>query len=719
MIEVEGPGGVVVEFPDGTSRDVMTSAMQKKFSAPASSPVPAAPAPEASAAPAASTQPSLMDKIFPRYGLAHEVANGMTFGTYPNIEAGVIAGVEGLKNALGVGNGKSIADNYSDDLKSAQDARRSFRGQAPIVSATADAAGGFATGGALARNGVTLIGRMTNEGLGNLLPRMAAAGTEGALYGAAAGAGGSEGDFSDRLKAAAQNVPVGAFLGGASVPAIDYAIKPAANFVSNIYGGFRDPQGQGRDMLVQSIMRDRVTPETMAQRIETAAAAGQPEYMAMDAGGKNTARLNKLAGRTPGTYRDEVTRTLDARQGDAAACVGNFVDEAAGGGPTARQHETAIGQSRTVEGQQMYDRAYAHPAPQGQFYDDMMQRPSVQQAMQTVERTAAENQMPLSDLFTEVPNPNARTVTNQVPSSVLGADGQPVMRAETTVENPTIRIPTTRGWDMIKRSLDTQVDAGFRSTDAAQRTAAAATRQTRDALRQQLGTDNPDYLAALQRFGDTSTAANAITAGRDVVARPSTATREAVDAVPPGQRDLASAGSAEAFRDKLDRTTSGQDVTRIFDSNNARAALDRMSTDPVARAVLGDAGSSSARSGRLGREQDMAATRRMMAGGSDTAENLVDQAPASLLNGLGLTLTGQWRRGPAMLAEAIGNAGRGMNENTAREIGDYLATADPARIRSLQQLFEASQQRAMESSAAPAMISAFFNAPRQRSDQRR
>lgn len=33
-IEVEGPGGVIVEFPAGTSRDVMTAAMRKKFGGP-------------------------------------------------------------------------------------------------------------------------------------------------------------------------------------------------------------------------------------------------------------------------------------------------------------------------------------------------------------------------------------------------------------------------------------------------------------------------------------------------------------------------------------------------------------------------------------------------------------------------------------------------------------------------------------------------------------
>ncbi|MBS7698603.1 hypothetical protein [Chelatococcus sp. YT9] len=42
MIEVEAPDGTIVEFPDGTSIDVMRAAMQKRFGAPNNEPVPQA-----------------------------------------------------------------------------------------------------------------------------------------------------------------------------------------------------------------------------------------------------------------------------------------------------------------------------------------------------------------------------------------------------------------------------------------------------------------------------------------------------------------------------------------------------------------------------------------------------------------------------------------------------------------------------------------------------
>jgi hypothetical protein len=277
-----------------------------------------------------------------------------------------------------------------------------------------------------------------------------------------------------------------------------------------------------------------------------------------------------------------------------------------------------------------------------------------------------------------------------------------------------------RGWDMVKRSLDAQVDAGYRSTDAAQRTAAGATRETRDALRRQLGEDNPDYAAALARYADDSTALNAVQAGRERVSSPSDATREAFQAVPDGQRDLARVGAAAEIRtNKLGNVRSGQDATQKFDTANSRQMLDDIAVDPVARAVLGNPGSPATRSGRLGREQEMAGTRRMMAGGSDTAENLIDQAPPGLMQGLGLVLSGHPIRGAGQLGEVIRRAGSGVNERSARTIGDYLSSNDPTTIRELADLFMQTQAREAAPSVAGPTISAAFNAPRQRSDRER
>jgi hypothetical protein len=301
---------------------------------------------------------------------------------------------------------------------------------------------------------------------------------------------------------------------------------------------------------------------------------------------------------------------------------------------------------------------------------------------------------------------------------VLGPDGQPIMRTETTVENPTIRVPTMRGWDMVKRSLDAQVDAGYRSADAAQRTAAGATRETRDQLRRQLGDDNPEYRAALARYSNDSEALDAVQAGRDLARSPSDATREAVDAVPAGHADLPRIGAAAEIRNtKLDRSRSGQDATQAFDNNSMRQTLDTIAVDPTARAVLGNAGVPGVRGGRLGREQEMSGTRRAMAGGSDTAENLGDQAPPGLLQALGLVATGHPIRGAGMLGEVVSRGARGLNEDSAREVGRYLMSNQPDTVRALADLFATSQAASRAPSISSPLFSAATEAPRQRSDR--
>lgn len=63
---------------------------------------------------------------------------------------------------------------------------------------------------------------------------------------------------------------------------------------------------------------------------------------------------------------------------------------------------------------------------------------------------------------------------------------------------------------------------------------------------------------------------------------------------------------------------------------------------------------------------------------------------------------------------AISRTASGMNENVARQVGDYLMSTDPNRIRSIAEMFADAQARAATPSLAPALADAALNAPRQR-----
>ncbi|MGA0594104.1 hypothetical protein [Enterovirga sp. CN4-39] len=685
--------------------------------APGAAQDPNAPAPEA---PGLARQ--IFDAMFPRYGVAASVANGMTFGTLPNIQAGTKAGANAVLNAIGLGDGRAIGETYDRTLAEQQDARRRFEAEHPFLNPVLNAAGGFATGVGLAREGATLVGRetlpvlgrMTGSGAGQTAKRAAAGAVEGAGYGAAAGFGGGEGGFENRAKAAGDNLAVGAALGAAAPVAVDLASR-AGGAVRDVVRSVRNPEGRADDWLVRRIMQDRTSPDEIATAVQQAAAAGQPEFMAVDAAGRNTQKLAKAASRAPGSFRDEAFGRLNARQEGQATRLGQFSDEALGQtGVGAFNTEQGIVNARRTASQRHYDEAYSAPAPSGQFYDEMLDRQSVQDALRTVERTAAENQLPLTEVFAEIPNPNARTVTRQVPTSVLGPDGQPIMRTETELENPTLRVPTMRGWDMIKRALDTQVNTAFGSVDPAQRSLAQAVRETRDQLRQRLADDNPAYGQALKRYADDTTALEAIQTGRDLAkARNADEAGLAFRQMTPGEQDLARAGAAREIGVKLENQPVGNDKTRIFSTPNMEQKIELLSPDPTIRAIFGE---------RVARERTMASTRRGITGGSDTAENLgeaVDLPGATALARLaeGRLLSAIFH-GTAGAAAGAGRAATGMTEPVAQRVGSYLTSTDPAEIRALGDLFAAAQSRAQAPAVGTAGTIAAIEAPRQRSGRR-
>lgn len=628
--------------------------------------------------------------------LSNKIVQGATFNSADEITSGLSA-------LLGAIVGKNPATTFENmqEFQRQQNAR--VTEESPIASTVAEITGGALSGSKLAEGGVTLVGRMANEGVRNLVPRMAAGAAEGLGYGVTSGFFGADGGVGDRADQALENAPLSAAVGAAAVPATD--------LVSAIFGRLapiftRDPNQHGDELIARGLVRDNQSPDDLAAAVEAARTAGQGEYRAVDAAGRNVQRVGAIAAKTPGEARNEIQQTLAARQQGQGDRIGSYVDEALGAvGPDAYSTEQGIVAARRAAAGPMFARADAAPPPTGQFYDDMLQRQSVQDALRTVERVAAEKQTPISDLFTEIPNPNP--TTRQVPSSVLDPSGNPVMRTE--IVDPTIRVPTARGWRMIKENLDTAVNTGFASQDAATRSGAEAIKQTRNALREQLAADNPAYGEALARFRGDSEALDAIQTGRDLYkARNPDEARAALQEVDAGQRDLSRIGFAREAGVDLQNARAGQDKTLMFDKPNLQRKLDDMVEDPVARALLND---------RVARERDMVRAGRTMTGGSSTYENLADGEGVSDAGGaLAALLSGNPMRAIGLAGgQALGALSRratGMNEDVANRVTDYLMSADPQQIRSLADLFREIQDRAYAPSLAPSIISAGANAPR-------
>lgn len=188
MIEVEGPGGVVVEFPDGTPREVMSSAMQKKFGG------------------GGQDRPWYSKFGSAADDMARIAANGMTFG-YADKLAGW-AGREG-----------------TEAERAKTEAARSRAGSAGVA---ADLGGGLATGMGLSGAGLTAAKLVPQglKGLTGLGARTAAMGAEGAAYGAANALGND------------QDVGTGAMLGAGAGVAGNLVGEGASKLVGKVAGAF-------------------------------------------------------------------------------------------------------------------------------------------------------------------------------------------------------------------------------------------------------------------------------------------------------------------------------------------------------------------------------------------------------------------------------------------------------------------------------------------------
>ena len=152
--------------------------------------------------------------------LVRKIASGATFNTADKLAAG--------------GNALFGAGNYNENLAQERQKTKESGERLGGMAAPAEAIGGLMTGGALAKNGLSLVGRYgPNFGL---LGNMGLGAGEGFLYGAAHGAGSTDtGNVSDYVKNAAEEGTKGAVF-GALVPPVISGVSGAASLIGNKIG---------------------------------------------------------------------------------------------------------------------------------------------------------------------------------------------------------------------------------------------------------------------------------------------------------------------------------------------------------------------------------------------------------------------------------------------------------------------------------------------------
>jgi len=233
MIEVELPDGTIAEFPDGTSPDVMRSALQKRFSAPVNPPSDQAVPPAQLAELSQLTQGAgMQDERSTLGAIGHGVDSAMR-GAADAMSFGFADELSALGQAA-TGLGGDFGD-YSRNLSRERITQKVRDNYNPYSSNAGRVAGALGTGLGLAKSGASFAGRAIDKG-SNLARVAGASAVDGLLLGGAQGFGSGEG-LSDRVSQAKKGATTGAVVGAAvplAISGISAGVRKAVSpFASN------------------------------------------------------------------------------------------------------------------------------------------------------------------------------------------------------------------------------------------------------------------------------------------------------------------------------------------------------------------------------------------------------------------------------------------------------------------------------------------------------
>lgn len=283
--------GAIYEFPDGTSEAVINRFTAQKMgaAAPASAPAPRPAAP----------RPAPFST-----GPGSQALQGLTFGFGDEM-------VAGMRSAMGQG-------NYEDLVKSEREALRKYGEEHPVISTTAEIAGGVAP--AILTGGASLIPGAARGVAKTLGPKAASllfgkAPTIGRMAGTGAVAGGATA-LGTTEKPASEwggEVAKGTVAGGATAGALGligkYVAMPAFQKIKQSMG-FGDANKAADIAIVKALEKDGMTPDQAVAKIQ-AMARGEATLADI---GENTAALLRRSTAAPGAARRETKTALAGRE---------------------------------------------------------------------------------------------------------------------------------------------------------------------------------------------------------------------------------------------------------------------------------------------------------------------------------------------------------------------------------------------------------------------
>jgi hypothetical protein len=355
---------------------------------------------------------------------------------------------------------------------------------------------------------------------------------------------------------------------------------------------------------------NRVLPQTAQEAMDAlnkARASGKPYFLpdAFPGGG-----VEKFAGRLTragGEPEDIIKRALHERNAGSVGRMTSDIDRAFGS-EGAYDVRKVLAESKKALAGPAYEKAHAQPpvnpdvmAPEGPV-GAMLGRPSVKRGMANARRIAAEEGVDLTTLGID-----------------LDAQGEPVF----------VKVPTWKALDYIKRGIDDVVESyrdkttGKLILDTYGR---AAEETRRDYVRTLRGL-NPEYGEALDIWSGPSQAQEAIQVGADAFARSPEQNAARIAEMTESDREFARVGVGQLLRDLAnDKGPLAPQFGRIagtqYGSTSIRQKIRPFFNTEADFQTFVDS---------VTAEVNMPRTGNRILGGSQTAERVAEDSPASLI----------------------------------------------------------------------------------------
>lgn len=537
-----------------------------------------------------------------------------------------------------------ISDAYDEGLGVERARVANFRGRNPVGSVVAELGGGLATGLATAPAAAANV-------LGRVGQGIALGAGYGGAYGFNSGEGGVENRLTSGIKGAVSGAAIGMAIPSASAAVgkayntlADLTVRPAMNALRSSV----NPQGNAVQLAQRSLRRDGLTPDAASAKMQEAVDAGDDTMMLMDVAGDNTRRLGRFATNIPGQGAEKIKSAVFDRQLAQPERVTDAVKK--GLDDPERYFSTVddiIAQRQTAS-KPLYDEAFAQPVPYTRKLEALLGRGKVMRdALRKASEMADAEGVPFKQFFAQVADDGSFTVQ---------------------------RVPDTRAWDLIKRSLDDiiQENTEFLPNGAEKltnmgRIVAGIKREMVSEIDQL----NPAYAKARAAYSSASESLEAVTKGKQLLDADPEMAKRMLREMSEGDRQLARLGVSKALVDRIQRVKDGANTVRaIFASPKQRAIFKEIFPSKESFAEFEQT---------MQREGQKTRTKHAIQGNSTTAQQVTDLADNQVDMGvIGNLLTGKLGAAAgAVVQKALARA-TVVNEATAKEVAEILTTTDPA-----------------------------------------